>query len=301
MRRSAPYQSGKTNRAPSSSGSPIAATPLAGAPERSARAARMISALGEMTGGITHDFRNILCIVASGLRVAKRNIGNPERLKAALEATQEGVERGLQMTERILAFSRQQECALQKEDVNALLSKLRAFLKYGAGSGIRVTLRLGSDLPICPVDPPLFNAAIINLVVNARDAMPEGGDICISTAHIPGDGFGFVRVRVQDSGLGIPQEVMSRILDPFFTTKGEKGTGLGVPQVQAMMNRAGGCLRIDTKIGEGSTFDLFFPVPRLPVAAIDTRQLDRWANEGGAIFAERGGPQANAPAGGGRR
>ena len=287
MRPSASSQSGKTNRPASSTGSPIAATPLAGAPDRSARAARMITALGEMTGGITHDFRNILCIVASGLRVIERNIGNPERLKAALGATQEGVERGLQMTERILAFSKQQECGPKNEDVNTLLGNLGVFLKYGAGSRIRVTLRLGSDLPNCPVDPPLFNAAIINLVVNARDAMPEGGDICISTAHIPGDGFGYVRVRVQDSGVGIPPEVMSRILEPFFTTKGEKGTGLGVPQVQAMMNRAGGCLRIDTKVGQGSTFDLFFPIPRLSVAAIDRRQLDRWTNEGGAIYATR--------------
>ena len=287
MRPSASSQSGKTNRPASSTGSPIAATPLAGAPDRSARAARMITALGEMTGGITHDFRNILCIVASGLRVIERNIGNPERLKAALGATQEGVERGLQMTERILAFSKQQECGPKNEDVNTLLGNLGVFLKYGAGSRIRVTLRLGSDLPNCPVDPPLFNAAIINLVVNARDDMPEGGDICISTAHIPGDGFGYVRVRVQDSGVGIPPEVMSRILEPFFTTKGEKGTGLGVPQVQAMMNRAGGCLRIDTKVGQGSTFDLFFPIPRLSVAAIDRRQLDRWTNEGGAIYATR--------------
>ena len=290
MRRAAPSHFDRAIAVASSAGSPIAATPLAGAPERSARAARMISALGEMTGGMTHDFRNILCIVASGLRVAERNIGNPESLKAALEAIQEGVERGLTMTERILAFSQQRECAPQKEDVNVLLGKLRVFLKYGAGSGIRVTLRLGSDLPNCPVDPPLFNAAMINLVVNARDAMPDGGDICISTAHIPGDGFGFVRVRVQDSGVGIPPEVMRRILDPFFTTKGERGTGLGVPQVQAMMNRVGGCLRIDTKIGEGSTFDLFFPLPRLSTAAIDGRMLDRWANEGGAIYADRRSP-----------
>ena len=290
MRRAAPSHFDRAIAVASSAGSPIAATPLAGAPERSARAVRMISALGEMTGGMTHDFRNILCIVASGLRVAERNIGNPESLKAALEAIQEGVERGLTMTERILAFSQQRECAPQKEDVNVLLGKLRVFLKYGAGSGIRVTVRLGSDLPNCPVDPMLFNAAMINLVVNARDAMPDGGDIYISTAHIPGDGFGFVRVRVEDSGAGIPPEVMARIFDPFFTTKGEKGTGLGVPQVQAMMNRVGGCLRIDTKVGEGSTFDLFFPVPRLSSAAIDRRMLDRWANEGGAIYADRRSP-----------
>ena len=287
MRPLAPFQSSEANDLESLAGLPISATPLAGAPERSARAAQMISALGEMTGGITHDFRNILCIVESGLRVAERNIGNPARLKAALEATQEGVERGLKMTSRILAFSKQQDFAPEQADVNSLLRKLEVFLKYGAGSGIHVTLNLDPDLPNCPVDPARFNAAIINMVVNARDAMPEGGDICISTADVPGDHSDYVRVRVQDSGVGIPPEVMSRIFEPFFTTKGEEGTGLGVPQVQAMMHRSGGCIRIDSKIGEGSTFDLFFPVPKLPIAAIDKRQLDGWANEGGATYADR--------------
>ena len=258
--------------------------------ERSARATQRLNALGEMTRGIAHDFRNILCIVASGLRVAERNIGNPTRLKAALELTQEGVERGLQITSRILAFTNQPDFAPEQEDVNTLLRKLAVFLKYGAGSGIRVSLRLESDLPNCPVEPAPFNAAIINLVVNARDAMPDGGDIFISTAHIPGDGFGYVRVRVQDSGVGISPEVMRRIFEPFFTTKGENGTGLGIPQVQTMMRRIGGYLHIDSKFGVGSTFDLFFPVPRLSTAAIDGRMLDRWANEGGAIYGDRRSP-----------
>jgi signal transduction histidine kinase len=288
MQPTALSQSGKANGLASLTGSPIAATPLAGAPERSARANRMISALGEMTGGITHDFRNILCIVASGLRVAERNIGKPARLKAALDAIQEGVERGLRMTSRILAFSNQQEFACEQKDVSSLLRELEVFLKYGAGSGIHVTLNLEPDLPNCPVDAARFNAAMINMVANARDAMPAGGDICISAVHVPGDRFDYVRVRVRDSGVGIPPEVMSRIFEPFFTTKGEKGTGLGVPQIQAMMHRAGGCLRIDSKLGEGSTFDLFFPVAKLPT--IDERQLERWANEGGAIYADQRGP-----------
>lgn len=258
--------------------------------ERSARATQTLSALGEMTRGVAHDFRNILCIVASGLRVVERNIGDPARLKAALELTQEGIGRGLQMTSRILAFTKQPDFSPEQEDVNTLLRKLEVFLKYGVGSGIRVSLELESELPNCPVEPAPFNAAMINLVVNARDAMPDGGDISISTAHIPGDGFGYVRVRVQDSGVGIPPEVMRRIFEPFFTTKGENGTGLGIPQVQAMMRRIGGYLCIDSKIGAGSTFDLFFPVPRLSTATIDGRMLDRWANEGGAIYGDRRSP-----------
>jgi len=279
---------------PSTSEGPVLppATAPWGAYERSARALQRISALGEMAGGITHDFRNILCIVASGIRVAERNMDDPARLKAALELAQEGVERGLKMTSRILGFTKRQDLVPEREDVNTLLRKLEVFLKYGAGSGIRINLMLDSDIPNCLVEPAPFNAAIINLVVNARDAMPDGGEICISTAHTPGDGFGFVRVRVEDHGKGIPPEVMRHIFDPFFTTKGENGTGLGVPQVQTMMRRIGGFLRVDTKVGAGSTFDLFFPIPRLSPAAIDRRQLDRWANEGGAIYAPHAGRAA---------
>jgi len=287
MRGAGPSQSGNSNGLAARSALFSAAHSPWESYERSARAAQRISALGEMTEGVAHDFRNILCIVASGLHVAERNIDDPARLKAALELTQEGIQRGLNMISQILAFANQQDVAPEREDVNSLLHKLEVFLKYGAGSGIRVDLRLGPDLPNCPVQPASFNAGIINLVANARDAMPDGGIICISTAHIPGDGLGHVRVRVQDSGLGMPPDVMNRILEPFFTTKGANGTGLGVPQVQAMMRRVGGFLRIDSRIGRGSTFDLFFPVPEPAIAAVDRRQLDRWANEGGAIPVDR--------------
>lgn len=284
MRRARPSRSGGiAGKAPRR---PILSTPW-GAYERSALATQRISALGEMTKGIAHDFRNVLCIVASGLRVAERNVDDPARLQAALELTREGVERGIRMTSRILAFTAQPDLASEQEEVNTLLRKLEIFLKYGAGSCVRVSLSLEPGLPSCPVEPAPFNAAIINLVVNARDAMPEGGDIAISTAHIPGEVSGHVRVRVQDTGAGMSPEVMNRIFDPFFTTKGENGTGLGVPQVQTMLRRIGGYLRIDSKLGSGSTFDLFFPVPTLSSAAIDTRQLDRWANEGGTIYADR--------------
>ncbi len=257
--------------------------------ERSARAVQKISALGEMTGGIAHDFRNILAIVASGLRVAEDNKGDPAKLAAALAAASDGVERGLKMISRLLAFAGQHELKAGPEDVNALLEKLRMFLKYGAGSGIRVILELASDLPKCLVDPPQFNAAILNLVVNARDAMPDGGVIRISTTAIRGMSLGrpcdYVRVRVRDQGAGMPQAVINRIFDPYFTTKGDSGTGLGVPQVQALMQQVGGYVTIDSAVGQGTSFDLFFPVheERPPIAADAWDQLDRWADEGGAI------------------
>jgi signal transduction histidine kinase len=258
--------------------------------ERSELAAQRMCALGEMTKGIAHDFRNILCIVASGLRLAERNAGSPEKLKSALLAIQQGVERGGRMTSRLLSFAGQQELIADPEDVNTLLRKLEAFLKYGAGSGIRIDLPLGADLPTCLVDPPRFNAAILNLVVNARDAMPDGGVIRISTAAVRGTDHGrprdYVRVRVRDHGVGMSPDVLERIFDPYFTTKGDGGTGLGVPQVQALMEEADGFVRVESIVGQGTSFDLFFPVPdERPPAADAWRELDQWANEGGAIVA----------------
>jgi len=193
------------------------------------------------------------------------------------------------MTARLLSFASQQELAASPEDVNALLRKLEPFLKYGAGSGFRIELALAANLPACLVDPPRFNAAILNLVVNARDAMPEGGAIRISTTAVRGMKFGqpcdYVRVRVRDHGVGMPTDVLQRIFDPYFTTKGERGTGLGIPQVHALMEQVGGFVRVDTNVGEGTSFDLFFPINDEEVSTPGDawRQLDQWADEGGAI------------------
>lgn len=288
-----------------SADSPSTAAGIAGLPstrdlrrENSARAVQKISALGEMTGGIAHDFRNVLAVVSSGLRIAEQHAGDPAKLAAALAAAHEGVERGLRMISRLLAFASQHELKTGPENVNELLEKLNMFLKYGAGPDIRVILELAPDLPDCLVDPPQFNAAILNLVVNARDAMPEGGMIRIRTAAVRRLNLGrpcvYVRVSVCDSGTGMPPEVTQKIFDPYFTTKGDSGTGLGVPQVQALMRQVGGYVTVDSKVGRGTSFDLFFPVheeqPAVPVDA--WRQLDRWADEGGAITAARTLPTA---------
>ena len=258
--------------------------------QRSKRAAQKISALGEMTGGIAHDFRNILCVITSGLNVAERNSSDAAKVESALAAVRQGVERGMRMTNRLLAFAKDQELQTGPEDVNALLAKLSAFLKYGAGPGIRVILELAPDLPKCLVDPPQFNSAILNLVVNARDAMPAGGDLRISTTAVAGSSdVTHVRVTVSDEGTGMSPEVVTKIFDPYFTTKGDNGTGLGVPQVQALMRQVGGCVTVDSTVGEGTSFHLFFPIhsERAAVAPGLLRQLDRWANEGGAIVAVR--------------
>jgi len=263
--------------------------------DSSRRAAHRISALGEMTGGIAHDFRNVLSVIGSGLSVAERYSGDSAKVEPALAAVREGIERGMKMTNRLLAFAKQQQLVSGLEDVNVLLAKLRQFLKYGAGPGIRVILELAPNLPKCLVDPPQFNSAMLNLVINARDAMPAGGVIRISTsALIEQAHVSYVRVRVSDDGVGMSPEVSKRVFDPYFTTKGAGGTGLGVPQVHAMMRQVGGYVTVDSAVGKGTSFDLFFPVhEEQPATAGDVwEQIDRWGDEGGAIAATPGNNHA---------
>ncbi len=242
-----------------------------GARARSERTALALAALGEMAGGLTHDIRNILAIIDSGLSLAERNIADPAASIAYLQAAREAVARGTRLTARMLAFGTSQEADPQCDDLNALLGALETFVKYGAGPDIRVEFALTPGLPPCLVDRPRFNAALLNLVMNARDAMPEGGTIRICTAladQMPATAQAgrYVSVAVRDTGVGMAPEVAARIFDPYFTTKGDKGTGLGLPQVSASMRQIGGYVRVTSEIGEGTLFELLFPVGDAPSA-----------------------------------
>jgi signal transduction histidine kinase len=226
-------------------------------------AAQRLAALGEMTGGIAHDFRNILAAIESGLRLAERNAGAPDKVREFIAGAREGVARGLKLTSQLLTFARQHELATRAGDINLLLRQLELFLKYAAGPKLRLVMELSPDLPKCLIDESQFNAAILNLVVNARDAMPEGGDVLIGTdryvapsGHVGVHPQTCVRVRVKDNGRGMAPETLARIFDPFFTTKGDQGTGLGLPQVCAFMRLIGGRVDVTSSPGAGTTFDL---------------------------------------------
>ncbi|HEX6374675.1 MAG TPA: ATP-binding protein [Allosphingosinicella sp.] len=278
--------------------------------QRSARATQRITALGEMTRGIAHDFRNVLAIIESGLRLAEASLETPDKALSYLAAAHEGVGRGLRLASRLLAFAKPQKLDLHPENANDLIRELALFLKYGAGPGIRVRFDLAKEIPICLIEPSQFNAAILNLVVNARDAMPDGGEIRISTRPWCFDSGSSrenacLLVRVADNGEGMSAETVARIFDPFFTTKGRTGTGLGVPQVQAFMQSVGGQVRVMSRLGEGTTFELLFPAASNPGQTVDGLwlQLDRWTNEGGApesvaahpAWDEAGGGRARRP------
>lgn len=226
-----------------------------------------LAMLGEMTGGIVHDFRNLLAVIESGLRLAEKNSEQPEKVRAYIAAAREGIDRGVKLTFQLLAFAKKNELDARAGDANELLRNLERLLSYSAGPGVLVVLELASDIPKCLIDPPQFETAVLNLVVNARDALPNGGEVQISTdrwtvetaiAGSPPPGT-YVRVRVKDNGQGMPAEVLQKVFDPFFTTKGEKGTGLGLPHVYAFMRLIGGHVSISSAPGVGTTFDLLFP------------------------------------------
>ena len=235
--------------------------------DQGARAAQRLCTLGEMTAEIVHDFRNILAIIGSSLTLAERHSGDAERIHTFIDRAQDGVRRGTKLTDQLLAFAKEPGPVTGVENLNECLKKLELFLQSGVGPEIRIVLQLAPDISRCLIDQAQFNAAVLNLVVNARDALPTGGTIDISTerwaintvaADAPLPGL-YVRVQVKDNGQGMSPEVARRVFDPFFTTKGERGTGLGLPQVSAFMRLINGHVSIASELGVGTTVSLFFP------------------------------------------
>lgn len=229
------------------------------AAEQRARANQKLAAIGEMTGGIAHDFRNFLAVIESGLRLVERNAEDPQKVREFIALARGGIDRGVELTGQLLAFARHQELDPHLGDLNEFLQEFEPFLRYAAGAEIRLVLSLTTGIPKCLVDPALFDAAVLNLVVNARDAMPNGGLVEIVTERLvlANEASGssplrsYVRVRVKDQGAGMTPEVVGRVLDPFFSTKGETGTGIGLPQVRTFMEMVGGHVEISSEPGGG--------------------------------------------------
>ncbi|MEX2374472.1 MAG: ATP-binding protein [Dehalococcoidia bacterium] len=239
--------------------------------EADAQAAQWLVALEAITGGLAHDFRNILAVIDSGLRLIASHPEQVDKILSFVDGAREGVTRGMKLTSQLMSVARQPQSSPIAGNVNELLREIERFLSYGAGPGINVILELAPDTPPCLNIPSQFGAAMLNLVMNARDAMPNGGDIRISTerceaqaflSHALGHGV-YVRVRVRDSGKGMSAGVLQRVFDPFFTTKGEKGNGLGLPQVCAFIRRVGGDVTVISELDRGTTFDLLFPAQQV--------------------------------------
>ncbi|KRR21644.1 PAS domain-containing sensor histidine kinase [Bradyrhizobium retamae] len=221
-----------------------------------------LDALGQLTGGVAHDFNNLLMIVSGSLHTLKKAVGNDPRCLRALSAIEGATKRGASLTSQLLTFARRQSVNPQVVDVAERIDAMHEVLDSGVGSA--VTLQLDIDPGVWPVmvDVTEFETALVNLVINARDAMTGGGVITISAHNdMPGEAYTeYVAISVRDTGTGIAPDVLGKIFDPFFTTKPiGKGTGLGLSQVHGFAHQAGGTVEVASELGKGTTITILLP------------------------------------------
>ena len=241
--------------------------------EATIRQMQKMESIGQLTGGIAHDFNNMLAIVTGSLDMARRRLKGDEdpKILRSLDNAAEGARRAAVLTQRLLAFSRQQPLAPQALDANRLVAGMSELLRRTIGETIAVETRFGASLWSCFADPAQLENALINLAVNARDAMPDGGTLIIETANAHLDDLyaaanlevtpgSYVMLAVTDTGFGMAPEVIERAFDPFFTTKPPgQGTGLGLSQVFGYVKQSGGHVKIHSEPGRGTTIRLYLP------------------------------------------
>jgi CheY-like chemotaxis protein len=238
-----------------------------------------MEAVGQLTGGIAHDFNNLLGAVVGALDLIRRKPADIERVVRFAEAGLQAAERGAKLTGQLLAFSRAQRIELKPVVVATLVEGMRDMLARTLGPMVRLGLEMEGEGAVLS-DPTQLEMAVLNLAINARDAMPEGGALTITTrlrriaeeAEIgPGE---YVELSVTDTGSGMPPDVAARAFDPFFTTKGPgKGTGLGLSQVYGIARQAGGAVRIESRPGAGTTVRMLLPRTQAPPAAEEAGAL----------------------------
>jgi signal transduction histidine kinase len=227
------------------------------AEQRAQRAqAEKLEAMGQLTGGIAHDFNNLLAIISMNNELIARKTGDVQAVEHASEGVRRAVEHGKQLIARLLAFARAQPLELRAADLNSLVTEAHPLVAQAAGARIELVLQLAPGLPPVLVDESQFEMALLNLVVNARDAMSARGRIVLRTHAGP---QGAACLAVEDDGPGMSQATRRRALEPFYTTKGKAGTGLGLAQVYGFMRQIGGGLEIESAPGKGTRVHLRFP------------------------------------------
>jgi PAS domain S-box-containing protein len=225
-----------------------------------------MEAIGHLTGGIAHDFNNLLMAIQGSLELLQRRLpGQDPKVAALVDNALQGARRGAALTQRMLAFARRQELRLAPLDVHDVVRQMTNLLQSSLGPLVRIETNFPPELPKVIADANQLELALMNLAINGRDAMPNGGTITIGAvkqAEAPGLQAGnYVCVSVTDTGSGMDEETLQRAMEPFFTTKGVgKGTGLGLPMVHGMAEQSGGTLRLRSRPGHGTTAELYLPV-----------------------------------------
>ncbi len=248
--------------------------------EAALRQAQKLESVGQLTGGIAHDFNNLLAVILGNLELARKRAPDDPRLLRLIDNTIQGAQRGAALTQRMLAFARRQDLKPEPVDVPDLVLGMADLLRRSIGPSVRIETRFPLGLPLARVDANQLELALLNLAVNARDAMPGGGTIVIaareeeigaettdseSGALPPGRYF---CLSVSDSGAGMDEETLARATEPFFTTKGVgKGTGLGLAMVHGLAAQSGGRLLLKSRPGEGTTAEILLPLAAMVPAA----------------------------------
>jgi signal transduction histidine kinase/ActR/RegA family two-component response regulator len=245
--------------------------------ESALRQAQRLEAVGQLTSGVAHDFNNLLTVVLGTVRMLRKRITDPEATRM-LTMMSEAAERGAKLTAQLLAFSRRQKLEPKPVDLNDTVTSMRDMLQSTMGGSVRIETVLSPRLWPALIDPTQIELVILNLAINARDAMEVGGTLIIETANVtlgnpkraeePAPGS-YVMLSVSDNGFGMTEEVLARAIEPFFTTKEVgKGSGLGLSQVFGLAKQSGGGVRIDTQLGEGTSVKVYLPrAPRKVAAA----------------------------------
>jgi signal transduction histidine kinase/ActR/RegA family two-component response regulator len=236
--------------------------------EDALRQSQKMEAIGRLTGGVAHDFNNLLMVILNNLDLLART---SERRESLIATAQRAALRGAQLTSQLLAFARRQTLRPESRPINELIREFDVLASRVLGEAVEVEFALDPSAGAAHVDPAQFGSALLNLVVNARDAMPSGGRLTIRTANValdartaarypdalPGD---YVMAEVTDSGSGMPPEMLERATEPFFTTKEPgQGTGLGLSQVHGFVRQSGGFLVLESAVGAGTTVRIYFP------------------------------------------
>lgn len=247
------------------------------AQEERQRQSQKLEAIGRLTAGIVHDFNNLIAVFESGLRLLEKQLAKDPadpKVGGLIEELLKRTHNGRALTQRLLAFSRRQTLSPQDTDLNERIRSLSGLLERTLGSGVQVGLDLDPDLGPVIIDPDQLDTAILNLAVNARDAMAGRGTLTIQTGRAietgrdvsggleieDGRGESFARITVADTGCGMGKEILAQVFEPFFTTKGEgEGTGLGLSQVYGFVTQSGGHIGIESEVGTGTAVHLYLP------------------------------------------
>jgi len=251
--------------------------------EEQLRQAQKMEIIGQLTGGVAHDFNNLLMAVLANLDLLKKYVPEDPRSTRLIDGAVQGAKRGAALTQRLLAFARRQALKVDPADIGALAEGMRNLLERSVGSAVELHFKIAKNLPPAMVDTNQVELALLNLVVNARDAMPDGGRITIevdavkSAAKADLKAGQYVRLAVADTGVGMDEETLARAIEPFFSTKElGKGTGLGLSMIHGLAVQLDGVLRLASTPGQGTRAELYFPATSLALEdAVETETSDK--------------------------